>query len=287
MVAGCRTVAVRTAANAVSGGTTGPAWKGDDDPELVRDAVPFGLKTMESLLDEEPKHEGLLLSLGSGFTQYTYAFVLGPAEEAELGGRSADAAAGRARAKRLFLRARDYALRGLEARHAGLRDALLAVRDLQGPLKKLEKADVPLAYWAAASWALAISCGKEDMGLVAELPAPGALVARALELDEAWSEGALHEFFVSYDAARGDPAAARRHYDRAVALGMNKKLSPHVSLVEAVLVPAQDRAGSEKLLKDVLAFDVDAPEVRANRLANVLAQRRARALLAHADDLFL
>lgn len=287
MATGCRTVVVRQAANAVSGGTTGVAWSGDDDPELVRDAIPFGLKTMESLLEEGPKHEGLLGSLASGYTQYAYAFVLAPAEEAGLAGRSGEAAAGRARAKRLFLRARDYALRALELRHEGMRDGLLAVRGLDAPLRKLEKGDVALAYWAAASWALAISCAKEDMALVAELPAPGALVARALELDETWDGGTLHEFLVSYAAGRGDPAAARRHYDRAIALGVNKKLGPHVSLVESVLVPAQDRAGSEKLLKEVLAFDVDAPEVRSHRLANVLAQRRARLLLAHADDLFL
>jgi predicted anti-sigma-YlaC factor YlaD len=38
------------------------------------------------------------------------------------------------------------------------------------------------------------------------------------------------------------------------------------------------------VLRQVLAFDVDsAPRYR---LANVLAQRRARALLGHVDDLF-
>jgi predicted anti-sigma-YlaC factor YlaD len=286
-LAGCRTVAVKTAASAVSGGTSGETWSSDDDPELIRSAVPFGLKTMEALLAEEPKHEGLLGSLASGYTQYAYAFVLAPAEAADLQGRSGEAAAGRARAKRLFLRARDYGLRALELRHPGMRNALLGVRDAEQALAKLEKKDVPLAYWTAASWALAISAAKEDMGLVAELPAPGALATRALKLDEPWSDGALHEFFISYDAARSDPTAARAHYERAVALSMNKKLGPHVSFAEAVLVPAQDRDAFTKLLEQVLAADVDAPDARPNRLANVLSQRRARLLLDHADDLFL
>jgi predicted anti-sigma-YlaC factor YlaD len=286
-LAGCRTVVTRTAAGAFSEGTTGDAWTSEDDPELVRDAVPFGLKTMESLLAREPKHEGLLGSLASGYTQYAYAFVLAPASDAELAGRSAEAAAGRERAKRLLLRAREYGLRGLEARHEGLREKLLGVRDAGKALAALEKKDVPLAYWTAAAWALAISAAKEDMALVAELPAPGALVTRALELDEAYEAGALHEFLVSYDAARGDLAAARTHYERACALGMKKKLGPHVTLAEAVLVPGQDRDVFTKLLEEVVAFDVDAQDVRPWRLANVLAQRRARALLAHADDLFL
>jgi predicted anti-sigma-YlaC factor YlaD len=249
--------------------------------------VPFGLKTMEALLAKQPEHQGLLGSLASGFTQYAYGYVLSPAQTAELEGRSSEAARLRDRAKRLFVRGRDYGLRALELRHEGLREKLLGVRDAKAALAKLEKEDVPLAYWTAAAWALAISSGKEDMGLVAELPAPGALVSRALELDEGWEHGTLHEFMVSYAAANGDPAAARRHYDRALELGMNNKLGPHVTLAEAVLVPAQDRDAFQKVLDRVLAFDVDAPDARPWRLANILAQRRARELVAHVDDLFL
>jgi predicted anti-sigma-YlaC factor YlaD len=286
-LAGCRSIAVKSAADAVAGGTGGETWSSEEDPELVGDAVPFGLKTMESLLAKEPKHEGLLGSLASGFTQYGYAYVLTRAQTAELEGRSREAAEQRDRAKRLFLRARDYGLRALERRHRGLREKLLGVRDAKGALAKLEKRDVPLAYWTAASWALAVSAGKEDIGLVAELPVPGAIASRALELDERYEHGALHEFLLSYAAADGDAAGARKHYQRAVELGLNRKLGPHVTLAEAVLVPAQDQDGFQKLMDEVLAFDVDAPDARPWRLANILAQRRARELVAHADDLFL
>ena len=52
-----------------------------------------------------------------------------------------------------------------------------------------------------------------------------------------------------------------------------------LSYAEGVLVPKQDRAGFVKILSEVLAFDVDQPAARKDRLANVLAQRRARWLL--------
>src|SRR5512133_759697 len=74
-LSGCKSIAVGFAADALSGGGGGGAMAQDDDPELVRDAVPFALKTMEQLLEQAPHHEGLLLSLASGFTQYGYAFV--------------------------------------------------------------------------------------------------------------------------------------------------------------------------------------------------------------------
>jgi predicted anti-sigma-YlaC factor YlaD len=287
-LAGCRSLAVGMVSDAVAG--SGSSYATDDDPELVRDAVPFGLKTMEGLLEENPDHEGLLAALASGFTQYAYAYVQADADRADLEGKLEAARAGRDRARRLYLRARDYGLRGLDARRDGLGSRLREGKDPKGALAKAKREDVEMLYWTASSWALAISNGKRDMALVAELPVAVAVAERALALDEAWGEGAIHEFFVSLDASRsaaegGGPARARAHLDRALALSMNKKLGPRVSYAEGVLVQAQDRAAFESTLGEVLRADPG--EVPKYRLANILAQRRARLLLDHADDLFL
>jgi predicted anti-sigma-YlaC factor YlaD len=282
----CRSTATRVVANAVSSSET-DVFARDDDPDLVRAAVPFGLKTLEALLADQPKHLGLLTSLASGFTQFAYAFVQSDADEAEMSGRNAAAKALRERAKKLFLRARDYGLRGLDARHEGLAAKLRSARDLDAALAPLGKEDVPLAYWTAASWALAIGAAKEDMALVAQLPAPGAIMKRALALDESWDEGSIHEFFVTWEASQGGAdglARAREHFERAVALSKGNKLGVFVSYAEAVSVARQDRAEFTRLLEQVLAADPDV-DVRY-RLANALAQRRARLLLAHAEDLF-
>ena len=67
-------MAVRTMADALSRG--GSAYASDDDPELVRQALPFGLKTLEGLLVELPHHRPLLRALASGFTSYGVAFVV-------------------------------------------------------------------------------------------------------------------------------------------------------------------------------------------------------------------
>jgi predicted anti-sigma-YlaC factor YlaD len=285
---GCKTVVVSYAADAAS--STGTTYASDDDPELVRAAAPFGLKTMEGLLEQKPRHEGLLTSLASGFTQYAYAFVQSDADQADLDGRVDQARASRDRGRKLFLRARDYGLRGLEVRHAGMPARLRALADRPKALGEAKREDVPLLYWTASAWTLAIANGKTDMALVSELPVPVAMMERALALDEAWDEGAIHEFFVAYDATRsaaegGGPERAKAHLDRALALSMNKKLGPRVSWAEGVLVQKQDRAEFTRVLEEVLRADPG--EVPRYRLANVIAQRRAKALLAHADDLFL
>jgi predicted anti-sigma-YlaC factor YlaD len=131
--------------------------------------------------------------------------------------------------------------------------------------------------------------GKSDMGLVAQLPAAVAMMERALALDETYGDGAIHEFFVSYDASRsedqgGGPKRARVHLERALSLSRGEKLGPKVAFAEGVLVQGQDRAAFTAMLEEVLRADAEA--VPRYRLANILAQRRARALLAHVEDLF-
>jgi predicted anti-sigma-YlaC factor YlaD len=288
-LAGCRTTAVKIVSDAVaeSGGST---YATDNDPLLVRDAVPFGLKTMEGLLSENPHHERLLATLAANFTQYTYAFIQADADRADLEGKLDAARAGRDRARNLYLRAREYGLRAIDERHHGLGARLRAGRDLGPVLAKFEKRDVNLLYWTASSWALAISNGKGDMALVAGLPTPIAMMERALALDESWGEGALHEFFVTYDAIRsvaegGGVERAKAHLERALQLSMNKKLGPRVAWAEGVLVQQQDRAAFERELKAVLS--ADAEEVPKYTLVNILAQQRARMLLDHVDDLFV
>lgn len=262
----------------------------EDDVELVRLAVPFGLKTMEGLLEKQPRHQKLLTALTANFTQYAYGFVHEDADEADWAGKYDVARAQRDRARKLFLRARDYGLRGLDEAQDDLGKALREGKDVKKALAEAEVDDVPLLYWTATAWLLAISDGKSDMGLVAELPVPLAMMERALALDEAWGDGSLHEFYVTWDGTRtagegGGPQKAKAHLDRALALSMNKKLGPHVSWAEGVLVMMQDRPEFERVLREVLAADPGA-EPRY-RLANVFAQRRAKALLARADDLFL
>ncbi len=72
VAAGCgcsiKRVAINKLGNALA--SNGSTFEGDDDPELVAAAIPFGLKLYESLLAESPKHTGLLLAATSGFTEY-------------------------------------------------------------------------------------------------------------------------------------------------------------------------------------------------------------------------
>ena len=266
---------------------SGTTYAADEDLDLVGQALPFSLKLVEGLLAESPEHRGLLFAAASGFTQYAYVYVHQDADMLEKQDLE-KANALRSRARRLYLRARGYGLRGLDVRMPGFSERLK--QDPVSAVRLAGTSDVPFLYWTAAAWGSAISLSKDNAALIGDQRIVEALIDRAAELQPDFDSGAIEGFLIVYETARagaaGDPAArARKHFDRAVALTKGQLASPFVSLAEAVSIQNQDRAEFESLLNRALAIDPDArPEWR---LQNLVVQRRARWLLSMADDLFV
>jgi predicted anti-sigma-YlaC factor YlaD len=278
-------MAVNALGDALAAG--GGTYAQDDDPELVRDATAFGLKTIESLLDAEPEHKGLHLAAARGFTQYAYAYLQSEADyiEAEDFERAAKL---RKRAHRMFRRALGYGTRGLSLDHD---DFLKGMRkDSAKTLKAYDKDDVPLLMWTALAFGAGISINKDDAEMGADLGLVEPIMLRALALDPDQGEGAIHDFFISWYAGRpasggGSDVKAREHFEAARKAAKGRRIAPLVSFAEGVSAKLQNREEFEALLNEAVAFDADS--VPEHRLANLISQRRARWLLAHADDLFI
>jgi predicted anti-sigma-YlaC factor YlaD len=286
-VSGCsvRNLAVNSMGDALA--ASGSGFASDDDPDLIGAAAPFSLKLMESVLAETPNHRGLLLAVTQGFVQYSYAYVEMRADELE----DTDvkgAYAQRERARRLYLRARNYGLRGLEAAHPELTTKALKA-DAGAALKQATVQDVPTLYWTGVAWAAAVSLAKDDAFLIADLPVAEALVRRALELEETYDFGGIHVFLISYEMSRAGlsteaPVLARRHFARAVELSGGLQAAPYVTLAESVSISQRNRKEFEQMLQRALKVDTGArPEWR---LVNLVMQRRARWLLDRTDKLF-
>jgi predicted anti-sigma-YlaC factor YlaD len=264
----------------------GEAYAADADLELVGVATPFGLKLMESLIVESPRHAGLLTATARGFTQYAYAYVEVPADEVEERDLAA-AYAGRGRARRLYLRARDYGMRALEVSHPGFTERL--GRDPEGALATARAADVSSLHWTAVAWGAAISLGKDEAAALSGIAPMRLMANRALELDEGYDSGAIHLLHISLAMSEPRPeverlAMARRHFERAVELSGGLTAAPYVAYAEGVSVPSGRRDEFERLLD--LALRVDPEAAPESRLPNELYQRRARWLRAHVEQLF-
>jgi predicted anti-sigma-YlaC factor YlaD len=269
---------------------SGPSvFETDDDIELVGDALPFSLKFVEMLLAQVPDDPDLLITASRGFVLYSYGYVDFVAEqtiETDLDeGRRL-----RARARRLYARALNYGLTGLDRFYPGFSSQLqsnpIAAVAVTNP-KKADR-DVPFLYWSAAALGLAISVSKDDATMLSRIPEVEAMLNRAIELDPNWDTGALHAFAVTFEGARpsgSSRASIDQSFQAAERLSMGSDAGLYVAYAENVAVPEQDAVLFRSMLDKALAID---PNANPNhRLVNLISQRRARWLLDRIEDLFL
>jgi predicted anti-sigma-YlaC factor YlaD len=284
----CASLAVHTVAGFLSGSGQSTVFTGDADPELVGAALPFALKTYESLLESDPHDAPLALATGRAFASYAFLFVQAPSdllppEQVE------QQTALRQRAKKLFLRARDYVLQGLEIRRPGFRTAL----DKEGAaaaLRLTRKEDSDYLYWTAAAWMGAFSADPFDFVQIVAVPRAVALLQQVDAWDDAYGAGAVHEIFISFYGGApadlgGGEQKARASFARALELSKGMRAGPYIALATSVSVKNQDAAEFRELLGKALAIDVNADI--PDRLVNIVSQRKARWLLDHVDDYFV
>jgi hypothetical protein len=285
-VGGCsmQDLVLRRVADAAAG--EAGVFASEPDIAFAAASIPAALKANEALLVRQPAHRGLLTAAARGFTQYAYAFVQLPADEmeaADLQGAYRE----RQRAVRMYLRARDYGLRGLDLA-GGTRGETLR-RSPATALAAMRAEDAELLYWTAAAWAAAVSLAKDDPAMLASLPVIEAMAARAVALAPDLDHGALQVFLISFETSRpgataSSLATARSRFQRAVGLSNGQQAAPYLALAEAVAERHGEAKEFDALLQSALAVDPDArPEWR---LANLIAQRRARWLSTQKDLFF-
>jgi predicted anti-sigma-YlaC factor YlaD len=285
-------LAVDAVSDVLGGTEGGSVFTSDNDPQLVKDALPFSLKLYETLLEKSPDHTGLLLNTGMGFIMYANAFVHTPADMLpDTQYRKQEEML--ERAKKLYLRGRDYILRALEVRHPGFTELI----EQKNPelrtatlFKEMTKEDVPYLYWGSAGWFAAISVDFFDLELSVHLSKASALMQKAYELDPDFNDGLIHQFYILYYASLpadlgGDEQKARHHFERAVQLSDGTDPTPYVSLATTLSIKNQNREEFVTLLEKALAIDAD--EYPDNRLLIIVMQDKARWYLDHIEDFFI
>lgn len=256
-------------------------------PVVVGFVLPRMISGDEKKLEKDPSNEALRLEAGSFYIIYASAFVQGPAEmlpASEYQKRDEE----KQRAKKLYLRGVEILRDGFNEKYPGINEAYSA-GNLAARLVNLTKDDVPLVYWMVAGSLAAYSIdplGEMQLGL--RLPELGALMKRAYELDPDFNNGAIDDFYILYygslpDGLGRDWALAQVHYERAIAKSGGLAASPFVSWAQAVAAPSQDYPAFKGNLEKALAVDNSKCKTSDEKLANKIAQKKARYLLDNAD----
>ena len=266
------TLALRSTGQILDRGVA--AYYEEADPQLAREAMASQLKFVEGLLQSDPRDPRLNRLAAEGFGGYTFLFIEDAQPE---------------RAKGLYLRGRDYALRAWSAQ-PGLADlAAMMPDDLEKALKRANKAEAPALFWAAFCWSGFINLSKDSPASVAELPKAVSIMMRARELDQDYGFAGADLFFGAYYASRpkllgGDPEKAKIYFDSAQRLTEGKYLMAYFLEAKTLAVALQDRALFESLLTKVKASPAGLmPEAR---LSDEIAKLKAATLLEKINDFF-
>lgn len=309
-------IAMNSAADLLSADSGGAAvFTRDNDPQLVAEALPLALKLYEMVLMSKPEHADLQYATGKNFIMYANAFIQTPAgmlpdddylEQEEM----------MLRAKKMYFRGRDYIMQGLELKYPGFLAAVTEKRLDDGMAMVDDPDDAGLMYWAASGWIGAFSCDPFDFEIASELYIPVAMLFRALELDEGFSEGAVHDILIQvyasmppahiakaieaapettgmfysryYNEAGTGEAADKKalfHFNRSVELAGGKNPGTYCTYASAVSVKKQDYRQYRELLET--ALEIDPAENPDNELVVTIYQDKARWLLEHAEDFFI
>lgn len=265
-----------------------PAFEQHWDYELAGNAMPGNIMQMEGLLRIVPENEIIVMNAVRLYTSYAYGWIEDRVEI--LQGQNDYAAAEEqvARARYMYLRARDLAKHRIALDHEGFDEAY------QGGVESFERwlreefedeEDVEGIFWCGYAWGSYINASKHDMVAVADLPYAQALVQRAVELDPDYFGGAgtIFQAVVATEAPGADVAAAEPLWTRAMEVTERKNLLALVNMARTYAVRRQDRELYVSLLREVLeAGDIN-PE---QRLSNMIAKRRAARYLRLVEERF-
>ena len=241
-----------------------------NDIDTVREGVPAYLLLIDSFLRSSPDSEALLLAASS----LNGAFTVLIEDD-----------------QRVRLMA-DKAMRYAEHAACVAKSPVCDAREMdfktfESRLQDLTPADVPVAYAVGVAWVGRLQANSDDWAVIAELGRAKALMARIIELNDRWENGGPHLYMGGMEtllpaSLGGRPEAGRAHFEKAIAIN-DRYLMTRVVFAEQYARLVFDQALHDSLLRDVLEAD---PEVEGMTLTNLIAQARARQLLATSPDYF-
>jgi hypothetical protein len=243
------------------------------DPQLVAEALPTYILMVDGLLARNPDSETLLLAGAQLYGAYGGNFVDEPAR-AQLHTRIA-----KDYAQRAFCSTLDDLCEAEKQGANAFKEALQKVDDDD---------DVKWIYGYATAMAGWIQTHSGDFNAIAALPKVTAMLERVTALSPELDNGNpwLYRGVLASQvppALGGKPEVARAHFERAIAVSDGYNLMAKALFAEFYARLVFDQELHDRLLNEVLAAEVEAP---ALTLANVLAQEKARELLASGQDYF-
>ena len=245
----------------------------ESDYELAKQALPANLKLIEGLLRSEADNERFLLLAAQGYAGYAMGFLEDEQPQ---------------RARAIYLRARNYALRALQLhRKTDWRKAPLS--QIEKQLALCDDDALPALFWSGFSWAGYINLSLTDPQAIAELPRVQAMMKRVEELDASYYHGAVFLFNGTIYGMKpkmlgGDPERAKFWFEKNLQLTQGKFLLTYIYLAKYYAANIMDETLFDEYINKVLQSAT--PDEPGLELLNAIARQKAKRLQAMKDELF-
>jgi len=244
-----------------------------NDPTMVKQAIPAYLVMISSMVRGDPDNPALLISASRLYGAYASAFVEDDKES------------------RLKLATTSYEY----ASHAfclRLPDACdlrsLTFERFQERLSTIGLADVDVLFALGSAWAGWLQANSADWNAVADLPKIQGIIERVIELDSGIDNGDAHLYLAVIrsllpPAMGGKPEMAQSEFEEAIRISNGTNLMAKVLYAEKYARLVFDQDLHDRLLVEVLAAS---EHKDAHTLINAIAKQKARRLLAESPEYF-
>jgi len=246
----------------------------EDDYEMVRASFPSNIKSLESLLVNDPQNPKLHVYTAYAYYSYAFAFV----EDQD-----------RARASRLYYRCLQHGKQALQ--HYGIDDQLIngPTRELQQAIAGQNRAAAEALFWTAICWAKIIEINPDQVLNIFQWHKAVMMMEKVQQLDDSLYLYGSDLFFGVYYASRppllgGDYDLSERYFEKARRATGNKLLI--VDLLQAQYLERQrnDRQAFHQKLTAII--DAADSGIKKYALVNTVARRKARHLLEKEQQWF-
>lgn len=243
-----------------------------NDLEMVEAGAPAYLLMVDSLISQDPGSEEIMSTGAQLYTAYADVFVTD-----------------RERSKKLADKALGYAEKALCLSNdlgCGLRSK--PFETFQSQVHRMDEDDLPYLFTLGNAWASWIMANKDDFNALADISRIEAIMNRIAAIDGTYRDGAAYLYLATLStllppALGGKPEQGKIYFEKAIELSGGRNFMVKVTYANLYARMIFDRLLHDRLLTEVLESD---PNIPGYVLINTYAQRRAKALLAEADDYF-
>lgn len=246
---------------------------GQSDPELIGEALPTLIVTIDALIDNDPEDADLLFSGSKLYGSYGGFFVEDNARKVKLTNKSLSYA------KRALCQTLEELCAALDQDDQAFETALKAVDDSD---------DLRALMSFGGAWVGWLQVNAGDFSALTQMPRIRRLVEHGVSLDETFDNAIGHIYLGALNSQippslGGRPDIGRSHFERAIELTSGRNLVAKALFAQTYCRLVFDQELHDQLVEQVLQAN---PESAGLTLMNSLAQQIARELKASGSDYF-